>query len=62
MAPIEERESFLVALAGAPEQHVVSFLVRDAHLSYKTFCPALYVHSAIQRDRFPTNLLDLEGP
>src|SRR5215472_4731650 len=32
MTPVKERKSFLIAFAGAPEQHVVSFLVRDSHL------------------------------
>jgi hypothetical protein len=33
VATVKEGKSLLVALAGAPEQHVISFLVRDAHLS-----------------------------
>src|SRR5215469_6813289 len=55
MAPVEGRKRLLVAFPSAPEQHVISFLVRDAHLPYKTFYPALNVHSQGARDKFPRN-------
>src|SRR5690242_13037761 len=53
VAPIKERKCLLVAFTGAPEQHVVSFLVRDAHLPDKTLCPALNIHSRAAKNKFP---------
>ena len=48
MAPIKERKGLLVALSRAREQHVVSFLVGDAHLPRirRSARPSMYIPAA----------------
>src|SRR5215472_8629720 len=49
MTPIKQGKGFLVALSRAPEQYVVSFLVRDAHLSLvrRSARPDKYIPAAL---------------
>src|SRR5215469_413438 len=54
VAPIKQGEGLLVALSSAPEQYIVSFLVRDAHLSWvRRSARPDYVHSCGVVDKFP---------
>src|SRR5436309_15654810 len=48
MAPMKERKGLLVALCSPPEQHVVSFLVGDARLSWvrRSARPQMYLPAA----------------